>query len=162
MTVTYGDGYQPALLGWCIEQHGRYYCQEWGFGLFFETKVAMDMAGFLRRLSSPRSHLLWARNDDQFLATLALDPGSAESGLLHLRWFITADGARGKGIGHHLMNTAISHATEEGAKGLFLNTFEGLDAAQQLYEKFGFRLINQHHDTTWGVEVKEQRFELRF
>lgn len=162
MTVTYGDGYQPALLGWCVEQHGRYYCQDWGFGLFFETKVATEMAGFLRRLNSPRSHLLWARNDAGFLATLALDAGGAESGLLHLRWFIAASDARGSGIGQHLLEDAIGRAQKDGAKGLFLHTFEGLDAAQRLYEKFGFRLINQHRDTTWGVEVKEQRFELRF
>jgi len=162
MTVTYGDGYQPALLGWCVEQHGRYYGREWGFGLFFESKVAMDMAGFLRRLDSPRSHLLWARNDAQFLATLSLDAGAAESGLLHLRWFITASEARGQGIGQHLMKEAITRARNDGAQGLFLHTFEGLDAAKKLYEGFGFRLINQHRDTTWGVEVTEQRFELRF
>lgn len=162
MTITYGDGYQPSLLGWCVEQHGRYYGGEWGFGLFFETKVATEMSGFYRRLDSPKSHLLWARDQDQFLATLAIDAGGAESGLLHLRWFITSEGARGKGIGERLMQDALDRAKADGAKGLFLHTFEGLKAAARLYDKYSFRLVKQHTDTTWGVKVKEQRFEVRF
>lgn len=162
MTIEYGTGYQPQLLGWCVEQHGRYYCRDWGFGLFFETKVAADMAGFMRRLESPRSHLFWAREGADFLATVSVDGGSAESGLLHLRWFIAAEAARGKGIGQRLFSAAIDQARTDEAAGLFLHTFEGLDAAQTLYEKSGFRLVDQHHDTTWGVKVKEQRYELRF
>ena len=162
MTITYGTGYRPGVLGWSIQQHGQYYGDNWGFGVFFETKVATDMAGFLRRLDSPRSHLLWASDDAGDLATLALDAGAAESGLVHLRWYIVADRARGKGVGKHLLANAIDQARKDDAKGIFLQTFAGLDAARKLYEKFGFQLVHEHEDKTWGVAVREQRFELRF
>ena len=120
------------------------------------------MAGFLRRLDGRRTRILWARDEDGFLATLAMDGGSAESGLLHLRWFIADERARGQGIGQRLLGDTIANAQAEGASGLFLNTFEGLDVAQKLYESFGFRIVDEHNDTTWGVRVKEQRYELRF
>lgn len=162
MSVTYGEGYVPELLGWCIERHGRYYSRAWGFGLAFEAKVATEMAGFLRRVDGRRTRLLWARDDEGFLGTLAMDGGSAVSGLLHLRWFITDDRARGQGIGQRLLGDTIENAKSEKAAGLFLHTFEGLDAAQRLYQRFGFRMVDEHHDTTWGVRVKEQRYELRF
>jgi hypothetical protein len=42
---------------------------------------------------------------------------------------------------------------------VYLWTFEGLNAARHLYEKFGFRLAFQQRGTQWGAEVNEQRFE---
>ena len=162
MTITYGTGYRPGLLGWCVEQHGRYYAEQWNFGVFFETKVALDMAGFLRRLDGPRTHLLWAQDQDGDLATLALDAGGAESGLVHLRWFIVAERAQGQGVGKHLMANAVDQARRDDAKGIFLHTFAGLNAARKLYDHFGYQLVHEHEDKTWGVSVREQRFELRF
>jgi hypothetical protein len=35
-------------------------------------------------------------------------------------------------------------------------------AARHLYEKTGFRLVEQRRGSQWGVEVNEQRFELSF
>ena len=33
-------GYVPGAIGKVVELHGTYYAQHWGFGLFFEAKVA--------------------------------------------------------------------------------------------------------------------------
>jgi RimJ/RimL family protein N-acetyltransferase len=43
---------------------------------------------------------------------------------------------------------------------VYLNSFGGLHPARHLYEKTGFRLVEQHRGTFWGTEVDEQRFEL--
>ena len=42
-------GYIPGSLGRVAELHGMYYQQHWGFGLFFEAKVATELAEFLGR-----------------------------------------------------------------------------------------------------------------
>ena len=42
---------------------------------------------------------------------------------------------------------------------VYLWTFEGLDTARHLYEKVGFKLVEEHKGTQWGTEVNEQRFE---
>jgi hypothetical protein len=40
-------------------------------------------------------------------------------------------------------------------------SFEGLGAARHLYEKRGFRLVEQRRGKQWGTEVNEQRFLLQ-
>ena len=42
-----------------------------------------------------------------------------------------------------------------------METFEGLDATRHLYEKAGFRLVEQQKGAQWGTEVNEQRFEMQ-
>jgi len=160
MSVEYGSGYVPGVLGWCTARHGQYYAAEWGFGLFFETGVAADMAAFLRRLDEPGNHVFWARDRDGFCATLSIDGGDAEDGLAHLRWFIADARTRGQGVGGRLIERAIAAVREDGAAGVYLWTFAGLDAARRVYEKAGFRLVKEIEDTTWGTPVLEQRFEV--
>jgi GNAT superfamily N-acetyltransferase len=72
-----------------------------------------------------------------------------------------SDALRGKGIGNQLIDTAIEFCRGTGYKRVFLGTFEGLNAARHLYEKAGFRLVEQQKGSQWGTEVNEQRFELQ-
>lgn len=155
------EGYVPGLLGWCVAEHGRHYAREWGFGPYFEAKVATDMAEFVQRADAPGNHI-WSAGEDQPIATLTLDGGDARDGLAHLRWFIASDAARGQGIGSKLMQAALTAAHEDAAKGIYLTTFAGLDAARHLYEAHGFVLRHEAEDATWGTRVREQLFEVRF
>jgi hypothetical protein len=43
---------------------------------------------------------------------------------------------------------------------VYLWTFEGLPVARHLYEKFGFKLVEQFDGMQWGTKVIEQKFEL--
>jgi GNAT superfamily N-acetyltransferase len=72
-----------------------------------------------------------------------------------------SDLSRGRGIGHQLIGTAIEFCRGRGYKRVYLWTFEGLNAARHLYEKAGFRLVEQRKGSQWGTEVNEQRFELQ-
>ncbi|MEM7743242.1 MAG: GNAT family N-acetyltransferase [Pseudomonadota bacterium] len=155
------EGYVAGLLGWCVAEHGRYYAREWGFGPFFESKVAMDMADFVRRADQPGNHIWWA-GDETPVATLTLDGSDTRDGLVHLRWFIASAAARGQGFGHAMMTRALDAARSDGAGGIYLTTFAGLDAARHLYEAHGFGLVHEAEDTTWGTPVREQLFEMRF
>ena len=71
-----------------------------------------------------------------------------------------SDGLRGKGVGNQPMNTAMGFCRSRGHRRVYLWTFEGLNAARHLYEKNGFRLVEQRKGSQWGREVNEQRFEL--
>jgi hypothetical protein len=42
-------GYVPGSIGRVAELHGTYYHDHWGFGLFFEAKVASELSAFLGR-----------------------------------------------------------------------------------------------------------------
>jgi GNAT superfamily N-acetyltransferase len=59
------------------------------------------------------------------------------------------------------MNNAVSFCRAAGYPLVYLWTFEGLDAARHLYEKYGFKLVKEHSGEQWGTAVNEQRFELR-
>ncbi len=43
---------------------------------------------------------------------------------------------------------------------MFLWTFEGLTAARTLYERNGFKLVQEHRVDQWGRIINEQMFEL--
>lgn len=155
------SGWTPGSLGQVVALHGRYYARDWGFGPYFEAKVASGMAAFIPRIDPNRDLFLVARRGSHMLGSITIDGSETESDEAHVRWFITSDAARGTGIGRQLMQQAMEFCNRVGFSLVYLDTFKGLDAARHLYEAHGFALTDEHTDRTWGVEVTEQRFERR-
>jgi GNAT superfamily N-acetyltransferase len=161
-------GLAPGLLGQIVTLHARHYARDWGFGLFFEAKVARDLAAFADRYAGHRDLTLssWNRETGALLGTITMDGGwsGGENGVgrnggAHLRWFILAQEARGTGLGRHLLERALAFADEKRFPRVWLTTFRGLDAARHLYESTGFTLQSEQGDSTWGTYVTEQVFE---
>ena len=155
------SGYIPGLIGKITEMHGTYYHENWGFGLYFEAKVATELSEFLQRYDRDRDRIWIAIVNDSIEGSIVIDGIHAEDKGAHLRWFIMSDSYRGKGIGRKLLVRAIDFCKRKDYKLIYLWTFEGLDAARKLYEDLGFKLIRQKIGTQWGREVNEQYFELR-
>jgi len=59
-----------------------------------------------------------------------------------------------------LIKEAIEFCKRKEFNRLYLWTFGGLDPARHLYEKFGFKVSEQHEGNQWGEKVMEQMFEL--
>lgn len=153
-------GYIPGAIGRIVELHGTYYHQNWGFGLFFETRVATEMSEFLNRFDSSRDGFWILCKNDRVEGGIAIDGIKATTEGAHLRWFILSSEVRGRGFGNRLMEEAVSFCRQKEYRKIYLNTFEGLNPARHLYEKFGFKLVHQAEGTQWGTKVLEQRFEL--
>lgn len=150
------EGFRPGLLGDITAAHGRYYAENWGFGVGFEAKVARECADYLSR-ATKGDLTLSAWDEDRFLGSLVLDLHDPLSpGMAHLRWFIVP--ASGRGLGRQMMTRAMRHLDQANLP-CFLTTFRGLDAARRLYEDFGFALTVEADGETWGTPVTEQRFE---
>jgi GNAT superfamily N-acetyltransferase len=144
------------------ELHAVYYHRQWGFGVFFEAKVAAELAEFVARYDAGRDGFWTASRDGRIEASITIDGLHARDGNgAHLRWFILSDGLRGQGVGGRLIAEAIAFCRRQRYERVYLWTFEGLLAARHLYEKAGFVLTEQRRGTQWGTEVTEQRFELR-
>lgn len=154
-------GYIPGSIGRVAELHGKYYHKHWGFGSFFEAKVATELSEFISRYNQSRDCFWSALFNEQIEGSITIDGIHAEGEGAHLRWFIVSDAIRGKGVGHQLIQKALQFCEERKFQKVFLWTFEGLDPARHLYEKFGFRMIEQRKGNQWGMEVQEQRFELK-
>jgi GNAT superfamily N-acetyltransferase len=157
-------GYVPGAIGRVAELHARYYSANWGFGLFFEAKVAAGLAEFLQRLDPARDGFWTLCQDDRtggrVLGSLAIDGAQSASEGAHLRWFILADELHGRGLGKRLLGEAVDFCRTVGHPRIFLWTFQGLDPARRLYESFGFRLVEERQGQQWGTPVLEQRFVL--
>jgi GNAT superfamily N-acetyltransferase len=153
-------GYIPGSLGRVAELHGTYYHEHWGFGLFFEAKVAIELAAFLGRYDEQKDGFWTALVGQRIEGSVTIDGAHAGAEGAHLRWFVMSDGLRGKGVGNQLISTAVGFCRSRGYRRVYLWTFEGLNAARHLYEKNDFKLVDQHKGSQWGREVKEQRFEL--
>ncbi|MDI6762718.1 MAG: GNAT family N-acetyltransferase [Thermodesulfobacteriota bacterium] len=153
-------GYRPGVIGRLAELHATYYYENWGFGLFFEAKVATELSEFLSRYEGSRDGFWTLSLNHQIQGGIAIDGIKAMTDGAHLRWFILSPEVRGRGFGHRLMEEAISFCKKNDYKRVHLHTFEGLDPARHLYEKFGFKLVFQNEGMQWGNKVIEQKFEL--
>ncbi len=153
-------GYIPGSIGRVAEMHGTYYHRHWDFGLFFEAMVATDLATILSRYNEQRDGFLTAVVKGSIEGSIVIDGANAVAEGAHLRMFIVSDALRGKGVGNQLLDAAIDFCRSAGHGRVCLWTFEGLNAARHLYEKYGFRLVDQQKGARWGLEVNEQRFEL--
>lgn len=153
-------GYVPGAIGRVAELHAAYYSQAWGFGLYFEVKVAADLAQFLLRFEPGRDGFWTASRDGRVEGSIAIDGAGALTEGAHLRWFILSDALRGQGVGNRLMQEAVGFCRRRGYAHVHLWTFQGLEPARHLYEKFGFRLAQQSEGEQWGKRVLEQRYVL--
>ncbi len=153
-------GYVPGAIGRIAEMHATYYSEHWGFGLFFESKVATGLSEFLNRLDAARHGFWLATIDGKTVGSISIDGIKSNTEGAHLRWFIVASQYQGRGIGSVLIREAIEFCKQADLRRVYLWTFSGLDAARHLYEKHGFRICEEHEGGQWGVNVTEQMFEL--
>ena len=154
-------GYIPGSIGRISELHGTHYNRHWGFGLYFEAKVATELSAFHERFDAKRDGIWLATQDGHIEGSIVIDGIHADDEGAHLRWFIVSDALRGKGVGRKLIHSAVDFCRNRGYETVYLWTFEGLGAARHLYEDVGFKLIGQNSGNQWGAKVNEQCFELR-
>jgi GNAT superfamily N-acetyltransferase len=153
-------GYIPGAIGRITELHAAYYSKHWGFGLYFESKVATEMSEFLTRFDGAHDGFWVLSVDGKIAGGVAID-GKAPAALgARLRWFIVDPDYQGRGVGRRLLEEAIAFCRKTNTCRIYLHSFAGLDAARHLYEKFGFVLCEEKPDKTWGKTVTEQTFEL--
>lgn len=153
-------GYVPGSIGRIAELHGTYYHEYWNFTVSFEAKVAAELSEFLTRYDEKRDGFWTVSLKGRVEGSITIDGIHAKKGGAHLRWFIISDVLRGRGIGNRLIKEALNFCRNKGYKRVYLWTFEGLNAAKHLYEKSGFKLVEEHRGKQWGTEVNEQRFEM--
>lgn len=158
--LTIENRYLPGSMGRIIELHGVYYSKHWGFGQYFESKVAVELSEFLDRFDNNRNGIWLAILNDRIEGSLIIDGVHAEDKGAHLRWFIVSEALQGRGIGRILINRAMEFCRERNYNKMYLWSFEGLYSARKLYEDAGFRIVNEQPGVQWGTKVNEQYFEL--
>jgi uncharacterized protein YhfF/GNAT superfamily N-acetyltransferase len=155
-------GYLPGAIGAVATLHAGYYGAQHGFGAYFEAKVAREFGEFVARFDPARDGLWLVVDHGSVLGSVVVDgsePAARAHGVAHLRWFILSETLRARGLGRRLLDQAMAFCRHAGFPLVYLNTFAGLDAARALYERAGFRLVQEVEAQTWGRAMREQRFE---
>jgi len=160
MNYKIAAGYLPGAIGRVAELHAVYYHQMWDFGLYFEAKIATELAQFMQSFNPARDGFWAIVADDRIMGSIAivgeetLPPGA------RLRWYILSPESQGQGWGKLLMREAMDFCRQAKFHRVYLSTFAGLDPARHLYEAAGFQLIDEQEGAHWGKTVLEQTFEL--
>jgi len=154
------EGYTPGAIGRIVEMHAAYYYKHWGFGLFFESKIAVELSEFLNRFDASHDGFWIAKAGNNIVGSVAIDGIEAGNEGAHLRWFIIDPAYQGRGIGNRLLEEAIEFCRRTRFRRVYLWTFAGLEAAGYLYEKYGFSVCRELEAEQWGMTMHEQMFEL--
>lgn len=159
ITIT---GYKPGAIGRVTELHGAYYAAHWDLGLYFEAKVATELAAFMSRFDSAHDGAWFAYDEDRVVGAIFIDGFDATGQGTRLRWFIIASDYHGRGLGGQLMAKAMTFCKEKAFRRVYLTTFAGLNTARYLYEKHGFKLCSEEDGShlTGKSSLVEQVFEL--
>ena len=154
------EGYRPGALGEVAALHGVYYSAHWGFDVTFEAKVARGLGELFERFDATTDGFWVARLGAELAGSITIDGSATPLEGARLRFFITSNAARGRGIGNLLLQTALDFCRNQRFERVYLWTFTGLDAARHLYEKFGFRIVEEVEGNQWGKVVQEQKMLL--
>ena len=77
------------------------------------------------------------------LGGAGIGPLAGEEGTCELQKMYLLPQARGRGVGRALMERLLKAARDRGYERVYLETLTGMDAAQRLYEGFGFQRVDR-------------------
>ena len=151
-------GLQPGDIGYIIYLHGTLYAREYELDRTFEGDVAIRMGEFARTYDPAKDYFALAELDGQIVGSIVINGLSGE--IAQLRWFLVHPDARGRGLGHQLIDSAIAFCRERGFKKVTLWTISELKAAAHLYKQAGFVVTREETHEIWGATRTEQEYEL--
>jgi GNAT superfamily N-acetyltransferase len=149
---------RPGDLGWVVMAHGEQYAAEFGWDTDFEALVARIVADYAANPHPGREAAWIAEMGGQRVGCVfcvAADETTAQ-----LRILLVEPSARGRGLGHRLVDACIAFARGAGYARMKLWTNDPLVAARQIYVNRGFHLVDQERHHSFGVDLIGQVYEL--
>jgi GNAT superfamily N-acetyltransferase len=151
----------PADMEWVRQRKVDVYAEEFGYGPVFAKYVAETIPPFLKALD-PRKDRTWVAEDKEGITGfIAIHHDVARPGWAKLRWFLVEKRARGTGLGRKLFDDAMGFARSAGYQGVHLHTVSDLVEARRMYERHGFRLVEESKEPCpWAPWAHEQEWEM--
>lgn len=148
----------PGDLGWVVHSHGTLYWEERDWDERFEALVARIVADFADADDQAHERCWIAEMDGERVGCVMLT--RAEGGVANLRLFLVEPRARRQGIGTRLMETAIGFARRARYERVSLWTVGGLEEAERIYVRAGFRRVHEEPLEAFGHSLTSETWEL--
>lgn len=147
-------------MGWVVCREGATYAEEYGWDGMFEAMVARIVADFVTNFDPNRERCWIADVDGASVGHIFLVRHPERADTAKLRLLFVEPSARGMGLGQVLVNECVAFARLAGYKNIVLWTQSILVAAHRIYEKAGFRLMQQESHHSFGKDLVGQTWEL--
>lgn len=142
---------QPGDMGRVVQQQSALYAREYHWNWEFEALVSEIVAKYLREFD-PSAERCWiAEKDGEVVGSIFVvrhDETTAK-----LRMLYVDASARGMGIGQRLVEECLRFARNAGYQSMLLWTVDALTDARKLYQKAGFRLVDQEATVSFGKSL---------
>ena len=153
---------KPGDVGWVIHREAVIYAQEYGFDRTYEALVAEIVADFAKNFNAQRERCWIAEVNGQNVGHVFLVQHRDRKNTARLRLLLVEPSARGLSVGTTLVEECVRFAREVGYRRISLWTQKDLVAAHRIYQKVGFKLIEEKPHHSFGKNLVAQTWELAF
>jgi DNA-binding MarR family transcriptional regulator/GNAT superfamily N-acetyltransferase len=141
-------------LGWVVGRHGAIYAEEYGWDQSFEALVARIVADYAQHHDPQRENAWIAEIDGEAVGCVFCVRKDDETA--QLRILLVEPSARGFGVGTALVDACIEFARQMGYQKMVLWTNSVLESARRIYERAGFKLLDEQSHHSYGHDLVSQ------
>jgi DNA-binding MarR family transcriptional regulator/GNAT superfamily N-acetyltransferase len=147
---------RPGEFGWVVHRHGVLYSEEYGWDETFEGLVARIVADYVDQHDIRREAVWIAEIDGEPVGCVFCVKKNERTA--QLRLLLVEPRARGRGIGTRLVQECIDFARRSGYSEMTLWTNDILDEARRIYERAGWKLVEQSKHHSFGHDLVGQNW----